>query len=335
MKFQLIASSLFCMRSVHGFTVANGNASTSRSGLASIRTNNKPATATVPTTTRTSEASSNNSHNHSSSALHASTLKDTFSSILIGAFIGASAMNINANPAHATDTVTDISLLSSSSSSLVLLQSSSSSIHISKTITTMEFSLPSSYDTISSATASGTNELTVETDTITNTSRKKVVSSPSSTSSDNNNNNNGFSLPSFGGGNSNNNDSNLSDEERAALAAERKAEREALALLKSAEREAIATEKAAEKEAIAQAKSAERDAIAQQQAEDNERLAIQRQKEKVERKEAALVQKAVQDEKSASKASNSKFKGAEFVDFSMPSYDKAGVDGQKDSVFAL
>ena len=255
--------------------------------------------------------------------------------ILIGAFIGASAMSINANPAHATDT----SLLpsSSSSSSLVLLQSSSS-IHISKTITTMEFSLPSSYDTISSATASGTNELTVETDTITNTSRKKVVSSPSSTSSDNNNNNNGFSLPSFGngGGNgNNNNDSNLSDEERAALAAERKAEREALALLKSAEREAIAAEKAAEKEAIAQAKSAERDAIAQQQAEDNERLAIQRQKEKVERKEAALVQKAVQDEKSASKASNSKFKGAEFVDFSMPSYDKAGVDGQKDSVFAL
>ena len=55
----------------------------------------------------------------------------------------------------------------------------------------------------------------------------------------------------------------------------------------------------------------------------------------MERKEAALVQKAVQDEKSASKASNSKFKGAEFVDFSMPSYDKAGVDGQKDSVFAL
>eukprot|EP00554_Chaetoceros_debilis_P013166 CAMPEP_0194110888 /NCGR_PEP_ID=MMETSP0150-20130528/10039_1 /TAXON_ID=122233 /ORGANISM="Chaetoceros debilis, Strain MM31A-1" /LENGTH=329 /DNA_ID=CAMNT_0038800183 /DNA_START=119 /DNA_END=1108 /DNA_ORIENTATION=+ len=329
MKFQLIASSLFCMRSVHGFTVANGNASTSRSGLASIRTNNKPATATVPTTTRTSEASSNNSHNHSSSALHASTLKDTFSSILIGAFIGASAMNINANPAHATDTVTDISLLSSSSSSLVLLQSSSSSIHISKTITTMEFSLPSSYDTISSATASGTNELTVETDTITNTSRKKVTSSTSSTSSDN-----GFSLPSFGGGNGNDN-SNLSDEERAALAAERKAEREALALLKSAEREAIAAEKAAEKEAIAQAKSAERDAIAQQQAQDNERLAIQRQKEKVERKEAALVQKAVQDEKSASKASNSKFKGAEFVDFSMPSYDKAGVDGQKDSVFAL
>ena len=253
--------------------------------------------------------------------------------ILIGAFIGASAMSINANPAHATDT----SLLpsSSSSSSLVLLQSSSS-IHISKTITTMEFSLPSSYDTISSATASGTNELTVETDTITNTSRKKVVSSPSSTSSDNNNNNNGFSLPSFGnGGGNSNNDSNLSDEERAALAAERKAEREALALLKSAEREAIAAEKAAEKEAIAQAKSAERDAIAQQQAEDNERLAIQRQKEKVERKEAALVQKAVQDEKSASKASNSKFKGAEFVDFSMPSYDKAGVDGQKDSVFAL
>ena len=253
--------------------------------------------------------------------------------ILIGAFIGASAMSINANPAHATDT----SLLpsSSSSSSLVLLQSSSS-IHISKTITTMEFSLPSSYDTISSATASGTNELTVETDTITNTSRKKVVSSPSSTSSDSNNN--GFSLPSFGGGNgggNSNNDSNLSDEERAALAAERKAEREALALLKSAEREAIAAEKAAEKEAIAQAKSAERDAIAQQQAEDNERLAIQRQKEKVERKEAALVQKAVQDEKSASKASNSKFKGAEFVDFSMPSYDKAGVDGQKDSVFAL
>ena len=251
--------------------------------------------------------------------------------ILIGAFIGASAMSINANPAHATDT----SLLpsSSSSSSLVLLQSSSS-IHISKTITTMEFSLPSSYDTISSATASGTNELTVETDTITNTSRKKVISSPSSTSSDNNNN--GFSLPSFGnGGGNSNNDSNLSDEERAALAAERKAEREALALLKSAEREAIAAEKAAEKEAIAQAKSAERDAIAQQQAEDNERLAIQRQKEKVERKEAALVQKAVQDEKSASKASNSKFKGAEFVDFSMPSYDKAGVDGQKDSVFAL
>jgi len=196
----------------------------------------------------------------------------------------------------------------------------------------MEFSLPSSYDTISSATASGTNELTVETDTITNTSRKKVTSSPSSTSSDNN----GFSLPSFGGvGGNGNNDSNLSDEERAALAAERKAEREALALLKSAEREAIAAEKAAEKEAIAQAKSAERDAIAQQQAEDNERLAIQRQKEKVERKEAALVQKAVQDEKSASKASNSKFKGAEFVDFSMPSYDKAGVDGQKDSVFAL
>lgn len=258
-----------------------------------------------------------------SSALHASSFKDAFSSILIGAFISASAMNINADPALATGTFTDTS---SSPSSLASLQSSS--MHLSKTITTMDFSLPSSYDTISSATASGTNELTVETDTITNTSRKKVVSSSSP-------DNAGFSLPSFGGSGGNDSSSNLSEEERAALAAERKAEREALAALKSAEREAIAAEKAAEKEAIAVAKAAERDAIAQQQAEDNERLAIQRAKEKAERKEAALAQKAIKEEKSASKATNAKLKGAEIVDFSMPSYDKAGVDGQKDSIFAL
>ena len=153
MKFQLIASSLFCMKSVHGFAIANGSTSSSRLS-SSIRTN-RPTTSTD---------ASNNIQNHSSSALHASTLKDAFSSILIGAFIGASAMNMNANPALATD-ATLIPATASSSSAPASLQSSS--IHLSKTITTMEFSLPSSYDTISSATASGTNELTVETNTIT------------------------------------------------------------------------------------------------------------------------------------------------------------------------
>lgn len=194
-----------------------------------------------------------------------------------------------------------------------------SSICISETITTMDFSLPSSYDKISDATASATSELTVETNVLTNTSRKKA-STPTKSKGD--------SSFSFGGGGSN----SLSDEEKAQIAATRKAERDALAAEKAAEKAAIAAEKAAERELLAAQKAAEREALAQQKAAENEvRLAEQAQKRAL-----AATAKALAEEKKEAKATSEKFRGAEFVDFSLPSYeDSSSSDGRRDSVFAL
>lgn len=263
--------------------------------------------------------------------------KNTLSSIVVAILFGVSTMcSVNVDPALAAPGADALGIIaggveltvpSPQTSSL-----SSSSFNLAKTITTMDMSLPSAYDKISSATASGTTELTVETDTITQTSRKKV-SAPSTKSDDSSGSGSSsiFSLPSMGG----NNDNSLSDEERAALAAEKKAEREAVAIAKSLEREAITAEKAAEREAIASEKAAEKEALALQKAEDNERLADVRALERAEKKAAAAkAAKINQEEKIDAKASALKFNKADFVDFAMPSYD-AGASGQKDSVFSL
>eukprot|EP00553_Chaetoceros_curvisetus_P004494 CAMPEP_0204615888 /NCGR_PEP_ID=MMETSP0717-20131115/3264_1 /ASSEMBLY_ACC=CAM_ASM_000666 /TAXON_ID=230516 /ORGANISM="Chaetoceros curvisetus" /LENGTH=287 /DNA_ID=CAMNT_0051628935 /DNA_START=196 /DNA_END=1059 /DNA_ORIENTATION=- len=230
------------------------------------------------------------------------------SSFIIGAFLSANTMC--ADPAFAFNP----------SESTYNSFEPTSSICVSGTITTMDFSLPSSYDKISDATASATAELTVETNVITNTSRKKT-STPAKSKGDS-------SSPfSFGGGGN-----SLTDEEKAEIAAARKAERDALAAEKEAEKAAIAAEKAAERELLAAQKAAEREELAQQKAVENEaRLA-----EQAKKRALAASAKALAEEKKEAKAASEKLRGAEFVDFSLPSYgESASTDGKRDSVFAL
>lgn len=160
----------------------------------------------------------------------------TMSSIFTGIFLAANVMTVNNAPAFATPT--NIAM-------------DSSSIRITKTVTTMDMSLPGSYDSISGAKASGTDELTVETNVLTNTSRKKVSSSDS--------------------------------KDKVADLAERKAQREALA----AEKAALAAEKEAEKEALTAEKAAEREALALQKVQENELKA----QEKAEAKAKATAKK--------------------------------------------
>jgi|AntRauTorckE5430_2_1112549.scaffolds.fasta_scaffold09400_2 hypothetical protein len=259
--------------------------------------------------------------------------RNTLSSIVVAVLFGVSAMgSVNIDPAIATsapgsyafDSLAGAELTPSQVSSV-----SSSSFNLAKTITTMDMSLPSAYDKISSAKSSSTAELTLETDSITQTSRKKAsTSTKSNDSSGSSSSGSMFSLPSMGG----NNDNNLTDEEKAVIAAEKKAEREAIAIARAEEREAISAEKAAEREAIASAKVAEKEALAIQKAEENERFAEERAVERAEKKASAKAAKMDQEEKSEAKASAQKFNKADFVDFAMPSYD-AGA--KKDNVFAL
>lgn len=256
--------------------------------------------------------------------------RNTLSSIVVAVLFGVSAMgSVNIDPAIAMSAPGSYALDSLAGADLTSSQVSSSSFNLAKTITTMDMSLPSAYDKISSAKSSSTAELTLETDSITQTSRKKAsTSTKSNDSSGSSSSGSMFSLPSMGG----NNDNNLTDEEKAVIAAEKKAEREAIAIARAEEREAISAEKAAEREAIASAKVAEKEALAIQKAEENERFAEERAVERAEKKASAKAAKMDQEEKSEAKASAQKFNKADFVDFAMPSYD-AGA--KKDNVFAL
>lgn len=237
------------------------------------------------------------------------TLSSICSIAVASSLFFGSMMNLHVDPAIAVD-VDPYPTCTVACTSL-----SSSSIQLSKTITTMDMALPSSYDSISDATASGTAELTVETNVITNTSRKKV--STASTSS-NSSKDRGRKA--------------LSDEEKAALAAEKQAERELLAAEEKAEKEALAAEKAAEREAIAAQKAAERELLAKEKAAENERRA----EEKAQLLASQKAAKALAEEKKEKQASEAKFKGADFVDMALPSYDdNAAATGEKNSIFAL
>uniref|UniRef100_A0A7S4M6Y1 Uncharacterized protein n=2 Tax=Odontella aurita TaxID=265563 RepID=A0A7S4M6Y1_9STRA len=193
----------------------------------------------------------------------------------------------------------------------------SSSIELSATVQTMDMSLPSSYSAISDAKASGVAELAQEENLITGT-KKKVTPKPSSKTGG------GMSMPTGG--------TPLTEEEKAALAAERQAAREAAAV----EKAALAAEKAAEREAAAAEKAAEQKALAEQNAaerEVNQRAATAKAAERAEAKAAADADKAA---KKAAKEAESKFKGAEIIDMGLPSYsDSAAVTGGKSSIFAL
>ena len=190
---------------------------------------------------------------------------------------------------------------------------SSSSQLLSETIKTMDFSLPSSYDSISDAKGA-TEELVQEENIITGTKVKKAAKKSSSSSSD------GFSL----GGNQ------LTPEEKAQLAAERQAAREAAQAQKEAEKAekeaekaAIQAEKEAEKALFAAQKQAERDAAAAEKAEKN--AAAKAAKEKSA--EAA-------EAKAAAKAAAAKSSQYEIVDFGLPSYDSATATKER-SAFSL
>jgi hypothetical protein len=172
----------------------------------------------------------------------------------------------------------------------------SSTVTLSEVIKTMDFSLPSSYDTISDPVASGVDELTIYQG---KTQPKKVEKKkePKKATSVNK----GFSLPSFGGDVSGEKPTINSDafkpktaEEKAAVLAARRAERE----------EAAATALREKAEAEKQA-AAERDA--------NIKAA---RLEKIAKREEEAAKKAAEE----SAKRDEMFKDVKVVDTSMPQY---------------
>jgi hypothetical protein len=170
----------------------------------------------------------------------------------------------------------------------------------------MDFSLPSSYKAISDAKASAVDELSNEENVLTGT---KVNKAPKKTKSSSNEG------PSFGG-------PSLTSEEKAQLAAQKRAEREAAGAKKAAleaekksEREALSAERQAEKEVQAAERATEKAKTDAERGE-NQKAA----KEAKEKMEAAKAAKAEQREK------ENGLKGAEFVDMSLPSYTSTGKE---------
>jgi len=187
----------------------------------------------------------------------------------------------------------------------------------SKIIETMDFSLPSSYDSIADANANGAAELvSSETALPTQGSTSKKATKAKKSTPD-------APTPS------------MTAEEKAAIAAEKSAQREAV----EAQRKALVAEDLAEKQALSAQKKAEQLAY-------NEKKAGEREAEKESQKAFAANEGAVAREEkrltpveqfsggSANKAKS--MMGADFVDMGMPSYGStAGSSGKKDSPFAL
>ena len=109
-----------------------------------------------------------------------------------------------------------------------------SSIQVAETIKTMEFSLPSSYDSISDVKKNSVDALTQEENLLTGTVVKKTPKAATEKM--------GFAPK-------------ISDEEKKAMEAAKKAEREAIAKEKAAERAIAEKEKAMAKKAKAEAKA--------------------------------------------------------------------------------
>lgn len=171
----------------------------------------------------------------------------------------------------------------------------SSTFDLSKAITTMDFSLPSSYDKISDPVASGKDELTTTVVVETGSSKRSSASLESSSSKKKS-----APKPSSGGGLSFNKMISLPSspssgssmkEEAAAALAERIAQR------KSMEAEQAARDEQAARERDANIKAAREEKIARRAAEQAE-------------KEAAAL----------AKEEEAKYKGVKFVDTSMPEY---------------
>ena len=183
----------------------------------------------------------------------------------------------------------------STASSTVGSLQPSSTLHLSETIKTMDFSLPSSYDSISDAKSAATDELSV---TINPTRAPRAKSG--------------------GGGKSKEQQpATMTSEERAALKAAREAEKEA----DKAAREAAA---AADTEAAAAAAEAKRQAAA-----------AVRELEKEQKSAAAKLKREAAAEKQEAKKAATVSSNVDFVDMGLPSYgDSAPTEGKR-SPFSL
>ena len=187
----------------------------------------------------------------------------------------------------------------------------SSTVKIAAEIKTMDMSLPSSYNSISGATASGTAELTVVENVVTGTQRKAAPKKKDGGA---------MSASNFG--------KKMTDEEKATIAAEKQAQREA----EAAEKVAIAADKAAEREAL----KAEKEALAIEKATGKAADRGEKEAERLVAKEAAKAIALKKAEETEAKKSERVFSGAEIVDMSMPSYaDSASASGTKENFFSL
>lgn len=172
----------------------------------------------------------------------------------------------------------------------------SSSVTLSEVIRTMDFSLPSSYDSIADPVASGTDELT--TSTVKSSSPKKTAeksSSPKKSTSANK----GIAMPKleFGGGGgggaqiSGDAFKPKSAEEKAAVLAQRRAEREEAAA--AAKAEAAARDKQAAAERDASIKAARLERIAKREEEEAKKAAEESAKREEIFKNAKVVDTAM------------------------------------------
>jgi len=174
----------------------------------------------------------------------------------------------------------------------------SSTIHLSETIKTMEFSLPSSYDSIADAKSAATDELTVTVNPTTGATR-----APRAKSS--------------GGGGGGSKQPAMTSEERAALKAARDAQKAA----EQAAREAAA---AADKDAAAAAAEAKRTAAA-----------AVRELEKEQKAAEAKLKKEAAAEKQESKKAAAISSNVDVVDMGLPSYSESAKTEGKKSAFSL
>ena len=169
----------------------------------------------------------------------------------------------------------------------------SSALELSKAITTMDFSLPSSYDKISDPVASGKDELTSTIIVETGSSKRSAASSESSSSKKKSppmSSSGGLSLNKMIALPSSPSGSSMKEEAAAALA-------ERIAQRKSMEAEQAARDEQAARERDVNIKAAREEKIARRAAEQAE-------------KEAAAL----------TKEQEARYEGVKFVDTSMPKY---------------
>ena len=156
----------------------------------------------------------------------------------------------------------------------------SSTLHLSEQIRTMDFSMPSSYDSISDIKTNSVDELSKTTEVRPSRPNKKAAEPKQK-------------MPA------------MTAEERVAYKKEMEAKRDQIAAEKAAEQKEIAAEKAAEAKARAEQTARDREAAAAA---------------KAEKEDAAKVEKEAAAAAKAEKQNLEVLKGAEFIDTGMPSY---------------
>jgi len=232
---------------------------------------------------------SNNNSNHIAGDENEHAAKASNAVGILGAFgLAAAVLASGGVPAMAATTTTTITNVQASST-----------IHLSETIKTMEFSLPSSYDSIADAKSAATDELTVTVNPTTGATRAPRAKS------------------SGGGGGGGSKQPAMTSEERAALKAARDAQKEA----EKAAREAAA---AADKDAAAAAAEAKRTAAA-----------AVRELEKEQKAAEAKLKKEAAAEKQESKKAAAISSNVEVVDMGLPSYSESAKTEGKKSAFSL